>query len=71
MTTFPDDFSRVNSPRPGRNLAPVDLYANAFHIDAGQCFRLVYEQRTTRPMFCPARWSLEDGGRTASAIGGP
>jgi hypothetical protein len=31
----------------------VRLYAGAFSADGGRCFRLVYEEATTRPMHCP------------------
>ena len=34
-------------------MIPMKLYANAFHVDAGRCFRFVYEPSTSRPMACP------------------
>jgi hypothetical protein len=31
----------------------VRLYGNAFSPGGGSCFRLVYEESTTRPVHCP------------------
>lgn len=30
----------------------TQIYGNAFHVDAGRCFRFVYEESTSRPTFC-------------------
>jgi hypothetical protein len=33
----------------------MNLYANAFHVNPGQCFRFVYEETTSRPTDCPGK----------------
>lgn len=44
------------------------VYGNAFAVEAGRCFRLVYEEDTSRPMHCPGTvmtrgWWRDGSGR--------